>query len=216
MEESRKRFVGFYNPSVILTYLGVLCAFISIYLGGVPDFKWSIFFLMLAGVCDMFDGTVARMVKRSEPAKKFGIQLDSICDICCFGITPALLGINLSLETVTDGPWLSFIAGFCLTLCGIIRLAYFNVMEEERQSQTNARRSSYQGLPITSSAIMAPVAYLIGSLFVPNNRGLVYCAFEFLVAFLFIFNLPWPKPHGKQFIIMIIVGLALFTGVFLV
>ena len=48
------------------------------------------------------------------------------------------------------------------------------------------------------------------------NVALLMAGTLILVAFLFIFNLPWPKPHGKQFIIMIIVGLALFTGVFLV
>ena len=62
------RFVGFYNPSVILTYIGVTFAFVSMYLAWSAteqtDFRWSIFFLMLAGLCDMFDGTVARRVKR--------------------------------------------------------------------------------------------------------------------------------------------------------
>lgn len=208
-----KRFVGFYNPSVILTYCGVLCAFISIYLGSIANYKWSIFFLMLAGVCDMFDGTVARMIKRSDEAKKFGIQLDSICDICCFGVTPALLGMHLFAESPKD-TWIAFIAGFILTICGIIRLAYFNVLEEERTSKTSERRTTYQGLPITSSAIMAPVAYIFGAI-VPDARPLIYCFFELLVAFLFVFNLPWPKPHGKGMIGLIIVGLVLFAGVLL-
>ncbi|MBO4280508.1 MAG: CDP-alcohol phosphatidyltransferase family protein [Lachnospiraceae bacterium] len=211
-----KRFVGFYNPSVILTYFGVLCAFVSIYLGSIAEYKWSIFFLMLAGVCDMFDGAVARKVKRSEEAKKFGIQLDSICDICCFGITPALLGLHLyttEYSTALEAA-VPFACGFILTICGIIRLAYFNVMEEERASKTNERRTTYQGLPITSSAIMAPIAYIVGGI-VPEGRPLVYCFFELLTAFLFIFNLPWPKPHGKQMLILIAVGLALFAGVLL-
>jgi CDP-diacylglycerol--serine O-phosphatidyltransferase len=208
-----KRFVGFYNPSVILTYFGVLSAFLSIYLGFIGKFQWSIFCLMLAGCCDMFDGTVARMVKRSEPARKFGIQLDSLCDICCFGITPALLGISMFSSEPMD-TWIAFSAGFCLTLCGIIRLAYFNVMEEERTSKTDEKRSVYEGLPITSSAIMAPFAYIVGAV-APDYRPLIFCLFEFLTAFLFIFNIPWPKPHGKQFLIMIVIGVALFAGVLL-
>lgn len=208
-----KRFVGFYNPSVILTYFGLLSAFLSIYLGSIGQFRWSIFCLMLAGLCDMFDGTVARMVKRTEPARKFGIQLDSLCDICCFGITPALLGIHFFSQEPSD-TWIAFAAGFCLTLCGIIRLAYFNVMEEERTSKTDEKRSTYEGLPITSAAIMAPVAYIAGAV-APDYRPIIYCFFEFLTAFLFIFNLPWPKPHGKQFLVMIAIGLGLFAGVLL-
>ena len=87
-------------------------------------------------------------------------------------------------------------------------------MEEERTSKTDAKRSAYEGLPITSSAIMAPVAYIVGAV-APDYRPLIYCLFEFLTAFLFIFNIPWPKPHGKQFLIMIVIGVALFAGVLL-
>ena len=213
MEE--KRFVGFYNPSVILTYCGVLSAFVSIYYSSIREFKWAIMFIMISGVCDMFDGTIARMVKRTEPEKKFGIQLDSICDICCFGITPAILG--LQMYEGLEETWIAFVAGFVLTLCGIIRLAYFNVMEEERQAKTNERRSVYQGLPITATAIMAPVAFIAGA-FVQSEemKGLIYCVFEFLTAFLFVFNLPWPKPHGKSIVVLVLVGIALFAGVILV
>lgn len=208
----QKKFVGFYNKSVILTYCGVLCAFFSIYLGRIGDFKLAILFIMLSGVCDMFDGTIARRCKRSEGAKKFGIQLDSICDICCFGMAPALLGIHL-FDGLND-TWVAFISGFLLTLCGIIRLAYFNVMEEERQATTNERRTVYQGLPITSSAIMAPVAYIAGAV-ASDYRPYIYCLLELLVAFLFIFNLPWPKPHGKALGVFVIIGAFLFTGVLL-
>ena len=58
MEE--KRFVGFYNPSVILTYCGVLSAFVSIYYSSIRDFKWAVMFIMISGVCDMFDGTIGQ------------------------------------------------------------------------------------------------------------------------------------------------------------
>ena len=163
----------------------------------------------------MFDGTIARMVKRSEPAKKFGIQLDSICDICCFGVTPAILGFHLfdGLEET----WVGFIAGFLLTLCGIIRLAYFNVMEEERQAKTSERRTVYQGLPITASAIMAPLAFICGAFVQTDiNKAVIYCIFEVVTAFLFIFNLPWPKPHGKSILALLLVGIGLFVGVLLV
>ena len=216
------RFVGFYNPSVILTYCGLACAFVSMYLAWNANgynFRWSIFFLMLAGLCDMFDGTVARRVKRTEQEKKFGIQLDSLCDIVCFGITPATIAYM-----IYDGASLrifGLVAGFILTLCGLIRLAYFNVTEEERQAQTTKRRDYYQGMPITASAIGVPVAYIVGSLLaLLFNENLVlpvfFSAFMLFVSFLYIFNFPVRKPHKKGMIIMIVSCLALFAGVLLV
>ncbi len=206
----KKRFVGFYNPSVVLTYLGLVSAFLALHFAGEGNYKIAVFFFLLAGCCDMLDGTIARMIDRCEQAKKFGIQLDSLCDVCCFGFAPAIYGI-IQFEGL-DSRWIAYVCGFFLTLCGLIRLAYFNVMEEERQATTNSRRTSYQGLPITASAIMVPVAYIIGS-FVPDYSAYVYCGFELLVSFLFIFNIPWPKPHGKQFILMGLIGLALFIAV---
>ena len=161
----------------------------------------------------------ARRVKRTEQEKKFGIQLDSLCDIVCFGITPATIAYM-----IYDGASLrifGLVAGFILTLCGLIRLAYFNVTEEERQAQTTERRDYYQGMPITASAIGVPVAYIVGSLLaLLFNENLVlpvfFSAFMLFVSFLYIFNFPVRKPHKKGMIIMIVSCLALFAGVLLV
>jgi len=218
-----KHFVGFYNPSVILTYLGVSCAFLSMYLAWTADehtdFRWSIFFLMLAGLCDMFDGTVARRVKRTEQEKKFGIQLDSLCDIVCFGVTPATIAFLLYCGDALRP--LGLVAGWILTICGVIRLAYFNVTEEERQAETSARREYYQGMPITSSAIGVPVAYIVGRLLSELLGAelvlpLFFSAFMVFVAFLYVFNFPVRKPHSRGMIIMIVCSLALFAGVLIV
>ncbi|MBP5490955.1 MAG: CDP-alcohol phosphatidyltransferase family protein [Lachnospiraceae bacterium] len=217
--EKKQRFVGFYNPSVILTYLGLTCAFISMFRAWEEDFRWAIFFLMLAGLCDMFDGTVARRIKRNESEKKFGIQLDSLCDIVCFGVTPAT--IAYMIYGGSNARFFGLFAGFVLTLCGLIRLAYFNVTEEERQAQTSERRDYYQGMPITASAIGVPVAYIVGKLLATIiDRSIAlpifFSAFMLFVAFLYVYNFPVRKPHKKGMIIMIVCCLALFAGVLLV
>lgn len=217
------RFVGFYNPSVILTYIGVTFAFVSMYLAWSAteqtDFRWSIFSLMLAGLCDMFDGTVARRVKRTEQEKKFGIQLDSLCDIVCFGVTPATIAFMLYLGD--DLRFFGLVAGWVLTICGVIRLAYFNVTEEERQAETSERREYYQGMPITASAIGVPVAFIVGRILTKlvsetNALPLFFSAFMLFVAFLYIFNFPVRKPHKRGMMIMIVCCLALFAGVLIV
>ena len=42
-----------------------------------------------------------------------------------------------------------------------IRLAYFNVLEEERQKQTTEKRKSYLGVPVTVVAVALPLVYLL-------------------------------------------------------
>ena len=63
---------------------------------------------------------------------------------------------------VTPKISVAFVAIFVFMLCGLIRLAYFNVDEANRQAATAERRQYYLGLPITSSALAIPAVYLIG------------------------------------------------------
>jgi hypothetical protein len=80
-------FIVKFNKSVIVTYLGVVFGCLSMYFAfskvafaEVNHIRYSLIFLMLAGVCDMFDGKIARMCKRTKQEKEFGIQLDSLAD----------------------------------------------------------------------------------------------------------------------------------------
>ncbi len=211
----KKRFVGYYNPSVILTYTGVVSTCLSMYLSFHGIFKWGFFFMMFAGLCDMFDGAVARKIKRNDSEKKFGIQIDSLCDLVCFGVNPAVTGILLYARYGhKDTMIIGYFAGVLLILAAVIRLAYFNVTEEERQQQTTERRKYYQGLPVTNSCLMAPLAYIIGSL-ISKCKVLpyVYSGALLLTAFLFVYNFKMPKPHGKANAIIIILAWCLFFGV---
>ena len=73
--------------------------------------------------------------------RQFGIQLDSLCDIVCFGVLPGVIGISIGLTEW----WLVLIA-VIFAICAVIRLAYFNVTEEERQSTEGGVRKTYTGL----------------------------------------------------------------------
>ena len=63
-------FIGVYNLSVLLTYLGVCFAVFGMYLAITGNIPAAVMCLILAGVCDMFDGYVARKCKRTEDEKK--------------------------------------------------------------------------------------------------------------------------------------------------
>lgn len=57
------------------------------------------------------------------------------------------------------------------SVASVIRLAYFNVSETKRQNETSENRQYYQGLPITSMAIILPFLYLMRR----------YCGLYFLI-----------------------------------
>ena len=126
--------IGFYNRSVILTYIGLLSAFFGITQaaqgarGDLGAFKVAFLCLVFSGFCDMFDGKIARHTKRSKDAQEFGIQIDSLCDLICFGVFPGFI-------VVCIGPrhWITIITAFLYVLGAVIRLGYFNVMESKRQ-----------------------------------------------------------------------------------
>lgn len=87
---SNKHLLGFYDYTVILTYAGTLSAFHGILslLNNSP--RQALICLMISGVCDMFDGTIAATKDRNRQEKRFGIQIDSLNDIVAFGVLPAL------------------------------------------------------------------------------------------------------------------------------
>ncbi len=215
--------IGYYNVSVILTYIGLLSSLfgmanLSVARSGNPwAIKIAFLCLLFSGFCDMFDGKIARRIQRSDAAKEFGIQIDSLCDLICFGVYPAFIVITMSHKH-----WISMIAGGLFVLGGVIRLGYFNVMEHERQQITDENRKYYQGLPITSSALIFPFIFAVEGLvnrYRPRipieipNMNLIYTIIMFLVAFLFVWDIKVKKPGMKETLVMGVMGILIVAGI---
>lgn len=208
--------LGFYNYTVILTYISVASAIFGITLinNQHVGMMFAIFCLMFSGFCDMFDGKVARTMKnRTEQMKSFGIQLDSLADVICFGVFPALINYKLSVIPVLEKDvltWqrgLAFVTSTIYVICAIIRLAYFNVMEEERQKSSTDSRKYYQGLPVTSIAIILPAVFLIKSLIVGSEPcGPLFNFTLIIVAALFITNFKVKKLNNREMVLITIIG----------
>lgn len=190
--------IGFYSYTVVLTYLGLASATMGMILTFQGFAKYALFCLAFSGLCDMFDGKVARLKKdRTEDEKRFGIQIDSLCDVVCFGAFPMILCYSIGMR----GPAGISILVFYL-IAGVIRLAFFNVMEEKRQDETDEARKYYQGLPITSIAIILPLFCtlrpLLGHRFLSE---LHICILT--VGLLFIINFPLRKPGWKMLTLLV-------------
>lgn len=205
--------LGFYDYTVVLTYISFASAISGIFCASTNHLRWAVFFLALSGLCDMFDGKIARTKKnRTEDEKSFGIQIDSLCDIVCFGVLPIIICFKLGMNQIYSMIILIFYG-----LAGLIRLAYFNVMEAKRQAETNEAREYYQGLPITSMAIALPIFFVASSLI--HNHQVVLVLMHVLVAVigaLFIVNFRLRKPSTKEIILLVaVVAVAVVIIIFL-
>lgn len=168
--------IGFYNYTVWLTYIGMLSSVVGITLacGGHPIA--AVICLMFSGFCDMFDGIVARTKKdRTDEERSYGIQLDSLSDVICFGVFPVVIGVSIGADK-----WWQIAIMALFALCGLIRLAYYNVTEETRQKVETGKRKHYLGVPITSSALTVPLLFCF--------RGLIGCAFPVVYTALLLLN----------------------------
>ena len=141
--------LGFYDYTVILTEVSLLCAVIGISHAIGENYRVSMVCLILCGICDAFDGHIARTKKnRSKEEKHFGIQLDSLCDLICFGILPGIICYQNGVNVILVGL-------YCLA--AVIRLAWFNVLEWNRQQCDEGHSSAYHGLPVTSISGILPL-----------------------------------------------------------
>jgi CDP-diacylglycerol--serine O-phosphatidyltransferase len=193
------RFIGFYDYTVILTYLSLVSSVFGITQAIHGDYKTAIFCLALSGVFDAFDGRVARTKKnRTEDEKAFGIQLDSLCDVICFGAFPALICYLLGVRGT-----LGLILVFFYCTCAVIRLAFFNVLEANRQKTEGGSNKTYRGLPVTSIAFILPLTFWL-QFILPDMIFLILLhAVLLIVGFLFILDFPLKKPSLKTLLIMI-------------
>ncbi len=216
--------IGFYDYTVVLTYLSLLSAGTGIVLSlsGEGHPFMGMFCLLLCGLCDAFDGMVARTKKnRTSIEKNYGIQIDSLSDVVAFGVLPACIGSALfrrsemlrSLGAAWGaGPvkWVAFLLHAILILyilAALIRLAYFNVTEELRQETEGEKaRKEYLGLPVTSAALVFPMVLLIDFLCKSVDLGLLYFGITVLMGFAFLLKFKVKKPGLRGLLIMIGIG----------
>ena len=198
--------IGFYDYTVLLTYMGFISGIVGITLAINGHIFPAIFCLMFSGLCDMFDGRVARTKKkRTAEERHFGIQLDSLSDLVCFGVLPSIIGYSLALKDTFlpfDYRYLLPVVAF-FPLSALIRLAYFNVLEITRNSNTPVK--VYTGLPVTSSALIFPFLYIFRK-YIGKYFPIAYAVVMLIVGILFITKIKIKKPGLKTMIFLILIG----------
>lgn len=149
------------------------------------------FFIFLGMIFDFLDGRVARLRNK---ASLMGQELDSLADLISFGVAPATVAFSIGFQTTLDVVILSF-----FVLCGLARLARFNITVNQIPHDDNGKSKFFEGLPIpTSLFLVAGMSLLVWFGLFNNNLPLgiyrkdQYFEFHPLVLIFFI--------HGCGFI----------------
>jgi len=121
------------------TTLGLIALMIGA-IGGRAGISWGFFLIAFTIGTDLLDGYIAR---KTNTVNEIGIQLDSLNDSLTFGIAPAIL-TYLAFRTGEIYDLFIMIGSVIFALGGILRLARFNISEQE----------GYTGVPTPMSGLV--------------------------------------------------------------
>lgn len=183
-------FIGYYNKSIILTFISLFCSVLGIILCFDGEFYYSSILMVFSGICDCFDGYVASFVDRTKEEKLYGVQLDSLVDAVCFGVFPIVLSVSLGYKK-----FYNIIVYLIYIFCGITRLCYFNVDKD------NAK--FFKGVPITT------VSFLLPFILIFTVNEFVIMLIFLILGFFFLYNIRINKLNLKFKKVIFVVGILL-------
>ncbi|MBA1147018.1 CDP-diacylglycerol--serine O-phosphatidyltransferase [Ectothiorhodospiraceae bacterium WFHF3C12] len=144
---TRLRRRGIYLLPNLLTTAALFFGFYAIVAANNADYQLAAVAIFVAMVMDGLDGRVARLTNTQSD---FGVQYDSLSDMVSFGIAPALVVYQWSLEGLAGvGPMagkLGWLGAFTFSACAALRLARFNTQAGV------ADKRYFQGLPSPAAA----------------------------------------------------------------
>lgn len=170
----------------LVTLTGLCFGLSSIRFALELEYNLAVVCILLAGICDVLDGMLARQLKSESD---LGAQLDSLSDFLSFGIAPGLL-IYMS---IFDQDWgLGALAALAFIIFSCLRLALFNVQLEETKISEVERPYFFTGIPTPMGAvlILLPLTHsFLGYDWAYNNLNFV-AAYTILISGLLVSNIP--------------------------
>ncbi len=199
----KKTFIGCYNKSVILTYVGIAFAIFGL---NTKSVKTAVLCLIISGICDLFDGKVARMCKRTDEEKNFGIQIDSLADVIAALILPVAILNKVCSTSDTFTRTLCYAVSLIYVLSGVTRLAWFNIT-------TTGTDKYFQGFPVWTMTLLNPILFII---FGNSEKFVAILLISYMItAFLFVLNMPIKKPKGKDYAVLSFIEILIIISVIL-
>ena len=133
---------GIYIVPNALTTAALFAGFLGVIEAMRGHFESAAIAVFVAIIFDGLDGRVARL---THTQSAFGAEYDSLSDMVCFGVAPALIAFEWVLQDL--GRW-GWIAAFFYCACAALRLARFNTSTEVIDKRF------FQGLPSPAAAAL--------------------------------------------------------------
>lgn len=193
----KKRF-GFYLLPTLFTFGNMFCGFYSIILSLSGNTNLGAKMILLGMVFDIFDGRVARLMKKES---EFGIEVDSMADLTTFCIAPAILIYSelshlFYKENIPD--WFLMVS-FLFVACGALRLIRFNIkkygvlLQKPKKRHKKLIPTNFDGLPTPAAAGFVAVFFITSfsfydkTLFVKIIPGIIV-----FLSYLMVSNIEYP------------------------
>jgi CDP-diacylglycerol--serine O-phosphatidyltransferase len=185
-----------------VTCLSIVAALLSIAESVAGRFDSAAWFVLLCVLLDKADGTVARLLKASS---RFGIEMDSLSDLCAFGVAPAVLTIAYlvgpsSTSLYAGELWfrIAVYSGCALfVIASALRLAKFNVLTDVYGKEF------FFGIPTTFCGGFSCAYFLTARKYVlPPIAIEILPALFVLLAFLMVSRVPLPKINKRKTLAM--------------
>lgn len=163
-----------------ISSLNLMFGVLSIFATFENEFKTAAIMIILAVIADSLDGRAARMLGVSG---EFGKELDSLCDVCSFGVAPGILIYQYALMDI--GLTGKLLAAF-FAICGALRLARFNI-------NAAVIHGYFVGMPIPAGGCIVS-AYILSGYQFPVEVVAVGTA---IVAVIMYSEIKFPDFKGK-------------------
>ena len=174
-DKTQKTRRGIYLLPNMITTAGLFAGFYAIVAAMNGRFEAAAIAIFVAMIMDGIDGRVARLTNTQS---EFGVEYDSLADMVSFGLAPALVVYEWSLQSMVTVGWakLGWLAAFIYTASAALRLARFNSQIE------TAEKNYFKGLPSPSAAGVLAGMVWVGADLGVAGEDLVYVAFVLTLA----------------------------------
>lgn len=213
-------------PSIV-TILALCLGITAIRYSLDDKFHIATALIVIAAFLDGIDGRIARLLNTTS---EFGAQLDSLADLCSFGVAP---GVTIYLWSLQEIPYKG--AGWAIVLfyisCSALRLARFNVLaSSEYKNKSKAKEEDgtvgnfFVGMPMPAAAGLLLIPMMVTFELFHDNAFLssywFMAPYMMMIGFLMVSKLPIYSakkvtiPKERVSIMLVIIGMV-FTGIIL-
>ncbi|WP_286831114.1 MULTISPECIES: CDP-diacylglycerol--serine O-phosphatidyltransferase [Kordiimonas] len=201
-------------PNVV-TLLAFMSGLTSIKFALADKWELAVFAILLAGIFDGLDGTVARLLKSTS---RFGAELDSLSDVVSFGVAPAVILYLWVLEGLDRLGWA---VALIYAISMALRLARFNAKLDDEE-EPRKRLGFLTGVPAPAGATLLLMPLIVDfalEAVTVQNYGLVVSAYAVVVAVLMVSTIPtislkaFRVPKAWFVPVMLVIGIVI-AGLF--